>query len=114
MSPVSVSVAATGLPTFWPEAVFSATLRAPVSVAGNTGALLETAADVSQTESTGTLLQDCPEPTHRYSVPPLVAALRSYCLTFERCNVQSEAALPGALVKPRTRVVPATWMLSIV
>ena len=43
MSPVSVSVAATGLPTFWPEAVFSATLRAPVSVAGNTGAALPAA-----------------------------------------------------------------------
>ena len=114
MSPVSSSVAATGLPTFWPEPVFSATLRVIVPL-GNTGALLETAAaDVSQMGNPTTVLQDCPELAHLYSVPPLVAALRAYCLTFERCNVQSEAALPGALVKPRTRVVPATWMLSIV
>ena len=39
MSPVSVSLAATGVPTFSPAGVFSATLKASISF-GNVGALL--------------------------------------------------------------------------
>ena len=114
MSPVSASVAATGAPTFWPEPVFSATLRVIVPL-GNTGALLETAGAI-QTEITSPPDQLRLVPVQPYVLPAdeVVAALRATWSALPMCNTQSEAAFPGALVKPSLVLVPRVERFLIV
>ena len=53
VSPASASVASTGAPMFSPAAVFSATLLAPSSVVGNSGALFASGVVTAPLASTG-------------------------------------------------------------
>ena len=97
-------------------AVFSATLRAPVSLAGNAGALLVAAA-VIQTGTTSSSDQVGLLFTHRYAPSRGVAALRTKSFTslpFAMCNTQPEAASPGAVVKIRDVVTSCVARLLIV